>query len=537
MQSFVFGCDEYYYQKGVNMNMKKGIIAFFASAFFAAAGITAFAEAYTPGNLMFTSRGNVMVLSWTNPDSETLDRISLYEFKENDWVLIDDGISAGASETIVHKLTGVSGTHQYKIVYSFSDSEEVTYYLGGSSGGAETETYGGWTFNHRGRQSKINGQNIAYCPGRIYIDTEVSYDGSASLKMTSNIDRNKYDSDHPDSMRNDVYLQALHEHNMELGKTYEISYWVKTENVKKHPVAGVGPKFNLGVNKNHGGIVGTYDWQEIKYTYTHSSASNVNTDIQWNDWGDGFWVDNIEIYEIDENGNRVTGENIFNEGDFENLVSNECTAITSFTAEPGVNDIMLNIETGNMDYRFLKLYENVSGEWEYRGEIARGINNLKITGLEMGTEYSYRVIPLNFDYVQGTAVDVTAKTIIPEYEISGPVLYKKNVENNAYEEIEALNGSGDYRVVLNLKNNLDEDGLPIVQFVTVYDSDNIMRIIKRTADNAAMTPVGDNPYEVSTEFTIPEDVSYTPETLEYFAFDSVQSLNLFVGKNIHKIFK
>ena len=256
----------------------------------------------------------------------------------------------------------------------------------------------------------------------------------------------------------------------------------------------------------------------------------------WNDWGEGFWVDNIEIYEIDGNGNRVTGENIFTEGDFENLVSNECTEITGFTAEAGVNDITLNIETGDMNYRFLKLYENVSGEWEYRGEIARGVDKFKITGLEMGTEYSYMIIPLNSCYVQGAAAEVTVKTIIPEYEISGPVLYKKDVETNAYEEIEALDGSGDYKVVLKLKNNLIEKGLPIVQFITVYDSDNIMRIIKRTADNSAMTPVGDNPDEILTEFTIPENISYTPETLEYFAFDSVLSLNMFSGKNIHKIF-
>lgn len=516
--------------------MRKGIITLCASAVLAFSGVTVFAGGYNPGNLMFTSRGNVMVLSWVNPDSETLEKISIYEAVEDDWVLIDDSISSGASETIVHKLTGVSGTHQYKIVYSFSDREDAAYYLGGASGGAEKESYGGWTFYHRGRQSKINGQNIAYCPGRVYIDTEVSYDGSASLKMTSNIDRGKYDSDHPDSMRNDVYLQALHEHNMELGKTYEISYWLKTENVKKHPTAGVGPKFNLGVNKTHGGIVGTYDWQEIKYTYTHSSASNVNTDINWNDWGEGFWVDNIEIYEIDESGNRVTGENIFNEGSFENLVSNKCTDIKSFTAEAGVNDITLNIETGDANYRFLKLYENVSGEWEYRGEIAKGVDKLKITGLEKGSEYSYRIIPMSIDYVQGTAADVTVKTIIPEYEISGPVLYKKDIETNAYKAVEALDGSGDYKVVLKLKNNLVENGLPIVQFITVYDSDNIMRIIKRTSDTLTMTPIGDIPGEISTEFTIPENISYTPGTLEYFAFDSVLSLNMFGGKNIHKIF-
>ncbi len=118
---------------------------------------------------------------------------------------------------------------------------------------------------------------------------------------------------------------------------------------------------------------------------------------------------------------------------------------------------------------------------------------------------------------------------IPAGDIVKEVVLKKNGQR-----IEKLDGKGDYSVTLVIDNHAVDTVLNVEQFVAVYDEDGVLygmvystatTIEKATADGAFT--------KIETSFALPKGNF----TVEYFAFDGRDTLNIVGNPNPHKVFE
>ena len=104
--------------------------------------------------------------------------------------------------------------------------------------------------------------------------------------------------------------------DMEEGKTYAISYWVKADGNADNLKSTVGwsALYNGYTSDVIEGTSGSYDWKKLSFTYTSPDTAKKHIGFTIPYATKGFWIDNVEAYELDESGDP-TGENLITNGD------------------------------------------------------------------------------------------------------------------------------------------------------------------------------------------------------------------------------
>ena len=148
----------------------------------------------------------------------------------------------------------------------------------------------------------------------VLYDAGIKRDGAVSLKMYN---RTQY--------QNGNIFMIYQQITVEKGKTYECGVSVKGEDVNSAQMVFA----NYDLNKSLKPFGETFDWIDLKFKYKHHRASGrYPFHIMVNDVATALWVDNLYMYELDEDGNR-TGANLFQNNSFEKRGTKARAAVTA----------------------------------------------------------------------------------------------------------------------------------------------------------------------------------------------------------------
>jgi hypothetical protein len=164
---------------------------------------------------------------------------------------------------------------------------------------------------------------------------------------------------------------------------------------------------------------------------------------------------------------------------------------------------------------YIDIYKEVDGEFIYAGMISPRQKEIYIDGLELGTEYSYKLVPYNYDGVSGDAVEVTGSTIIPEYTITEQSLLKNG------SSVPGITSSGRYAVKTVVTDYLLED-MKYSQVVAVYKDNTLQKLY---TDNASFT-AGGKEAEGKEIITNIEIGGGTGWTVELHMWDGIETMNI-----------
>lgn len=217
----------------------------------------------------------------------------------------------------------------------------------------------------------------------VLYDSGVKRDGAVSLKMYN---RTQY--------QNGNIFMIYQQITVEKGKTYECGVSVKGEDVNSAQMVFA----NYDLNKSLKPFGETFDWIDLKFKYKHHRASGrYPFHIMVNDVATALWVDNLYMYELDEDGNRL-GANLFQNNSFEKRGTKARAAVT---AGGSSNTILVHNAPEN-----LKI-DGKLDEWEdspsYKFEAARNQYLLGIPNdIEANVQYFFDE---NYFYFAITADD------------------------------------------------------------------------------------------------------------------------------------
>ncbi|MGN0178149.1 MAG: hypothetical protein ACI4DY_01740, partial [Monoglobaceae bacterium] len=234
-------------------------------------------------------------------------------------------------------------------------------------------------------------------------------------------------------------------------------------------------------------------------------------------YAESIWIDDVECYELDENGEKI-GDNMVVNGDFEGLLKAEEASIRSLSATEENGGATLTWKNGGAKFGGVDIYQKVFDNYEYRGTLNDGISLLKMSGLDPGGEYSFRLVPFNTDRVSGSGAEVSLTTLVPEIDINKPSL---TLDGKTVREIK---GAGRYKLSISAKNNVLDEGLKYEVIAALYDKDDTLIGVSSAAANVLKRPER-APYSTKEIYIdVPEDEgSY----LEVYVIDSRETLNRF----------
>lgn len=460
-------------------------------------------EDYRPRCLMLSPADGAIILNWRNPASAELDGVKIYDITGGKEKLLSDSESKTPSETVWYKISDLINDekYQYKIVFSFKTKPDSIYFMGGSPSSGGDYSIGSW--NVHAQKSGAAG----YCPGEIVLDRGEGHESNTSVRFTANIDRTI------DEFKSNIYVNLTRVMNMETGKKYRFSFWIKRRNVQRDMQAHMSwkPFDNQGLSFSD--MQGTKDWEYREYDYTFDEKNTLV--FLMDGMCEAFWIDDINCYELDENGS-VTENNLISDGDFEKIASETVGEITQVEGKSSARSAEITWQLPKKNYAGAYIYQKVFDEYEYRGILASDVSSVSVEGLEIDKEYNFKIVPFNSEGYEGEAAEISITTLIPDFEISDIQLYKDG------SAVSGISGAGEYSVSVPVKNYVFEDGFGYEQLVAVYKGDILEKlystapIIEKKGINAPFT-------KTVTEFSIPEGEGFN---VQVFILDSRKDLNV-----------
>ncbi len=470
--------------------------------------------AYQATRMLASPGKGVVGLSWRNPETSDLSKVSVYNLTDGEEELIIDSLSTVPGDVVVYPVKGITdGKLQlFLIRFDYENGASFKYYMSCTSGsGTYQGMLGEWNV------WEYAAGTATYTPNDIKLDNKEFHSGEASLKHILNLDT----ADDPELKGNNytrAYLGAL---TADKDLTYEIKMWLKGDNVGQFYVKNGWGNLSTGITNGAVSNFGdTKDWNEYTFTYNAKAGGTLTLNMLGETTG-VVWIDDVSIYVLDEDGNP-TGENLVKDGGFEGLLDTSVGDLEkAYITDIKETEITLNWNVTSSKVSDVNIYENVFGNYEYRGTVNKGIGSLKVTGLAMGAEYSYKLVPVNSMGVEGDGVEITAETKMPEYIVKTPVLKKGNFAVSEIEE------AGSYSVTSEV-NNYGTENMPYLQCVAVY-KDGALEKIYPTEKAIPVSTKKTAPQKVTTGFSIEGEGNYS---VKVYIFDNITDMNSYIPKTV-----
>lgn len=449
---------------------------------------------YEPVNFfMAPGTQGVNSISWINPNVQNLTNISLYQVTESGETLIGDQYDTTGGLRQVYELS--TSIICAKIVFTFDDQSTIQMYAAIDNNTLWGDSIPEWNFG-------LNQQgDFPYNPAKFVVDPDenAGEPGTASAKFVSNHTRS-IDKTFVTAMQKGL--------EMEEGKTYAISYWVKADGNADNLKSTVSwsALYDGYTSDVIEGTSGSYDWKKLSFTYTSPDTAKKHIGFTIPYATKGFWIDNVEAYELDENGDP-TGENLITNGD-----------VSDYEIPSGKPD-KVNAVGGNRNitiswantsgYQSVWAYEKKGDQWFYRGSIPNSLYRIQFTNLEREKEYTYKIVPVSKYGVHGEEQIVTAKTLTLDYELTEPALDGETLRR------------GTNTISISIKNNKLETPLPVELMAAVYKDGILEQVVSEKADIAKSDPTA-APRTLSVSFELGENGEYSVRT---FVLDGRNTLN------------
>ncbi|MBP3359973.1 MAG: fibronectin type III domain-containing protein [Clostridia bacterium] len=460
---------------------------------------------YQANDLMASYGG--LSLTWKNPSSTELNKISVYDITDGEEILLTDELPITPEEAVFYQPGNLQAgmSHNYKIVFSYDTKEDYVYYMSASHGsGTETVRNFGSAWN-----VQIYYYEGGIGPAYTVMDEAEKYSGKQSLKLISNINRNYIE------LKENCYVRPYQYPALEPYTRYRMNVMVKSENLGSDGFcmrAGWG-----GANKSF--QLSSSDWtlHEFEFETGADPSENNNIQITLSAPCTAVWLDDWTLYKLDADGN-TEGENLILDSGFEEYeVSHETGTVDNLSADDVTeNSARIEWESNGANSK-VNIYQKVFDKYEYRGFMNSNITSVELTNLTAGREYTYMIVPQNEDGIEGQGREITFVTKSVPYIIGDTKMYVGN------EETDMISGAGDYRIVTEVQNLEYSDGMPYTQLAAVY-KDNALVSLAEKAEIIKQTDKGAAFKRVISTVSIPDnDDGYT---IEVFIFDSLKNRNI-----------
>lgn len=455
---------------------------------------------YQPTKVMLSPGNKFFGLSYINPSHSGITKVSLYDITSGGETLVTDGLSTESSARVDYKIEGLTagGKYQYKLVFSYSNRADFVYYIGGQLSDLSPFSGEDWEVEF------FRGGTAGYCPVEIEVVNTEHAEGTHSLKIVSNIDQNIK------QFQGNIYLNLKQNMPMESENKYKFFLKIKGQNVAWAPALHMSwssfdsKKFSSGYG------TGTYDWVTVEMVYSKGEKTKFMLNLE--NTCDAMYVDDFQCYLLDENGN-ITGENLFKNGGFEDVVKDESAELVDFGAQAGIGKIDLSWENPASNHIYTNVYRKVSGGRVLLGRLSPGVTSLCMDDLEEDEQYTFSVVPVGTDGQEGVENLVDMKTLIRDYVVEEPVLKKGSTV------VDKLSGAGDYSVTVQACNNTVTAGVKCEVIVAVYDGNTLVNVYSQKADLPLDRKKNK---DITTPFTLPEGENYRIKTFVIDERDSFE---------------
>lgn len=164
--------------------------------------------------------------------------------------------------------------------------------------------------------------------GSIELDTDVKHSGEYSLKIVNQSPKQP-----------NVYKSVSQSVAVEPNTTYAIKLWVKGDGVQQAWFPG-GPNWNY----RKALPTGTYDWQEVSYTYTTGAAENIFTLVVLSENVQTIWIDDLSMVKAGDNENLLLNPGFEILPDFGDSVPDKDYFLTGKNLEANVLNVLAMAE-------------------------------------------------------------------------------------------------------------------------------------------------------------------------------------------------
>lgn len=471
-------------------------------------------EYYASGFYAYPDGGKA-TLGWVNPKARGLMSVALYERVGTERILLKNNFTTQAEASVSYSFGSFDDSttlnpRLFEVEFNFRNKAPYVYYLS-LAPTDETSVKESLGFDWQvGKNTSGLMTTARYSYRRAY---DNPHSGDSYLNMNL--------SDGTGALDISCILSMPFEEPLEVGEKYKVSLYYRAQG------AGFASHLTLGGDPIYWAVGDSDGYQEVWNTYTtvgsannwnlyekEITATNASTNMFFIHFHNRLDIDDVSVCKINEDGSL--GENLVLYGDCEGVGSTEVGTIR--------NAQFKNIETDNMtlsydagaNVSYIDVYKEQDGEYVYSGKISPVHNELYIDKLTLGTEYTYRLTPYNADDVAGESVDVTGKTLIPDYTIEDITLLKNGTETAE------ITGSGTYTVKTVVTDYLVED-MKYAQVVAVY-KDNTLQKLYNTEHSFTAEGADAQGNEIQT--TDIEIGNGSGWTIEVHMWDSIEDMNI-----------
>jgi len=469
-----------------------------------------------------------LLLTWKNPTSTALKDVKVYNITGGTEELVEGTISTENSKYVLFPVEGLTNgdLYQFKAVFDFGSEGKRTYYFTGrptdireSTGtSSNAVTFGSWNSEFYNQSKKVSSEGEVTTPFEKKQPFHNVLDESAGYGDTGNAMR--FDGNADGTEFNSIYVKFQSQMlTMKANTAYKLTYRTKTDNLKGYMIHLSFTPFSEDKLNTNGPVKGTTEWTQHELVHvTGNSNESKQLTIVFKYIGT-LWVDDFEMYEAEAvtEGDVTTyvkkpdAVNLIKDGDFENIAVND-GVISNLKAFGGEKSVTLSWDKVTGGCENLNIYEEINGQYHSIGKVLAEAGSIKISDLTKGV-HKFKLAPVNIQGIEGTASEVHAESVLPDYEIGTPEFNKT---------------AGIIKVPV--KNYKIDDGLNVEIFAS-FCVGNAMR--KLYTGKAVVLKSDEKSSAQNVEVTFELDSADTK--LELYVFDSRNNMNILYPSVIYQI--
>ena len=464
---------------------------------------------YMPTNLYIIGGTDNLVISWRNPQSEALLSVRFFDITEEEEEITEFNYYSASAKALApqslpqeryypvnFKLSGLEAGEKkvYKIVCAFNghkDTElifetkvEATSLAGVASWGKEVHTGG-------------NG----YCPINPYIYTKDKRSGNSCLKIISN-----------NQGVGNVFIDFAQAVPMSSDKNYRLSFWVKSN----YGGISVFNNWDYGTYARYTNLTGELtDW--VQKTTVFKNPSNTTLRMVCETQTDYFLIDDMELYELDEEGQPI-GDNLIVNGGFEIDESACPKALANIKAdtESVYEEVTLSWDKPQTEARVNIYYKDETENVLIRS-IAGDENSVTLKGLMTDVETTLLLAAENASYLESEFTEITVTPVSYPLITAEIELYRGSTKRQTLIK-------GNLIAKTTVKNNRMGEDYSAELICVLYKDGKIEQIETSGIVNIPQTPSSEEPVEISVIAHIPTVNS--GDYLEIFLWDSWEGMRV-----------
>lgn len=446
-----------------------------------------------PKNVLTTQVStDKLSVSWRNPKSSEISKVALYDVTND--TLISDSFSTDSDAVINEEITEYTTESEesqiYRLDFTYDDGVTKSFVTGYTPGKSWSYKVGTWTMT----------ASEPKAPDKMMADDKVYHTAAPSIRVFSNATTGNESKD--------SLIEINTTAKYDPAKKYRLSGWVKANN-KGYLWART---FNNSGNdyRIYSPLAGTWDkanhttdW--IEFSIETKPASETNRVLQFNlrNVAEDMWLDDLELYELDDSGNTTGSNLIVGIGAIDAAARPD--EVTAGNVTNYINASRVRWTAADSD-AYVAVYDADLSSDVPVAYVPASMGYVDIENLKGGNTYSFILKAVNSEGRESeSGVTVTAEPKPEDLIISD---FSVNTSGTAAN------------VSVNVKNNNMGDDFTAQLLVAVYKDGNILTDIKTTAvTSIAQTSASAAPVSLSQSITVPSGY-----TLKVYLWDSISSM-------------